>query len=61
LKLLAVQAAKVTNIILREAMGLDNPFRAVLRILPDRARLGGIQSALRACRIRMFLVKISHG
>jgi len=52
LKLLAVRAAKVTNIILREAMGLDNPFRAVLKILPDRPRLGGIQSALRACRIR---------
>jgi len=58
LKLLAVQAAKVTNIILREAMGLDNPFRAVLKILPDRPRLGGIQSALRACRIRWcFLSK----
>ena len=26
----------MTIIILREAMGLDNPFRAVLRILPDR-------------------------
>jgi len=37
-----VQAAKVTNIILREAMGLDNPFRFVLRNFTRSARLGGI-------------------
>ena len=39
---------EATNIILREAIGLDNPFRAVLVIFPDRPRLGGVQSARRS-------------
>jgi len=58
---LAVRAAKVTNIILREAMGLDNPFRAVLKFYQiGRGSVDSIRST-RLPHPMMFLVKISHG